>query len=85
MTGRILPAGSPLVQFEIQRSSDGWKSPTWPEVIWVDRSKRPAAGAKGCNCEVSYSVADPDFLGRFQAKTPGDAVVVCPCMGRFVE
>ncbi len=86
MSGLVVPAGSPLVQFEVtgwcKGASDG--PDDLPFVVWVKRESEPM------NCPVSgrgWRVVEtgPESI---TAMTDQDSRLnpgVCLCMGRFVE
>ena len=87
VSGLILPADSPLVQFEIQRYSDGTVDDNLPHVVWVDRARplKPSTGGIACNCKGPfYPIRDDGGAGittPFAGYTPS----VCTCMGNFIE
>lgn len=92
--GMILPAGSPLVQFEVTQPHDGYsqseaaviKANGLPRVIWVNRN-----GHKVGDTSFGCPVCTPGS-GRLVFAAPMSNDVnghagphVCLCMGRFVE
>lgn len=88
LQGRILPAGSPLVQFEVQRGHKGKPDPeiTLPVVVWVDRNRPFVCLFCG---ETAYYIPNQSATEAI-AKGGGDFVytrdpIVCPHQGRFVE
>lgn len=84
--GLILPAGSPLVQFEVQRAI--YRRDV-PFIAWVNRI--PEALRQGD--EVLLCTAECKVLFRLDWENsgylipPGDGYhySVCLCMGRFIE
>jgi hypothetical protein len=74
--GRILPAGSPLVQFEVESEAHGAAKNT-RGLIWVDRTPFSDSGW----CKPTFRApSEMDEFGERVGNT-----FVCLCMGRFVE
>lgn len=81
--GLILPAGSPLVQFEI--ASTGIYPRETPVVIWVVRSPWETQ-AKDCQCGgTTFAIHKPSLPFKLKALAKYSVATVCTCMGRFVE
>lgn len=90
MSGLILPAGSPLVQFEVQRPSRValmQKPPgvEFPFLVWVNRAPQPRDPRRyPCDCGSHVWSVDRKTLprkGEMNRAHPS----VCLCMGRFIE
>jgi len=83
MSGLILPAGSPLVQFELTGFPHGGGANTdLPVQIIVNRfpTKIPCPAGKPC---FEPHLETEEY--RISAALPGHRPVVCLCMGRFIE
>lgn len=82
MSGLILPAGSPLVQFEVRQFPHGGHSEEpLPLVLWVDR--RPGKKKSGKCGGPTFRVS---LAGEYEVTPKGDGyAAVCLCMGRFIE
>ncbi len=87
MTGMILPADSPLVQFEIQRYADGFVDDNLPCPVWVDARHplKPGVGGIACGCSGPFYPIRKFPEGREAKTIEGYTPSVCLCMGRFVE
>lgn len=88
MSGIVVPAGSPLVQFEVigaAKDADeyqlGRAEKACPFIVWVNRN--PVRGEMNCGCKVRFSVADPTIPAGLDVNR--GSVFACLCMGRFVE
>jgi hypothetical protein len=81
-SGAILPAGSPLVQFEVTANAHGGYLEELPRIIWVDRNPSRSLEMKVFTCGgPGFGVYEPDIIGM-------DHIVraaVCRCMGHFIE
>ena len=77
--GMIVEAGSPLVQFEIQRAAHGG-TVFEPEVLWINRV--PLADAE---LTEDWEGCRPVFTAPGRRGINGIAGAVCLCMGRFIE
>lgn len=84
MSGLILPAGSPLVQFELTHLAHGGKGAyNLPALIWVDRT--PSDPVQFCPAgRILFDVKHMDGGSIFPVKE-GHRAAVCACMGRFAE
>lgn len=82
MRGRILPAGSPLVQFEVQRSAHDVTG-DFPFTVWVD--PRPRKPMQGCPQPHAFRVVMSDIGHEITRGPDGLEPGCCFCMGRFVE
>lgn len=76
LAGMILPAGSPLVQFEVTNEAHGGAKKT-RGIIWVSRipKKQPWCAGPAFNAP-----DETDQLGERIGLT-----YVCLCQGRFIE
>jgi hypothetical protein len=87
--GAILPAGSTLVQFEIERYADGFVDTHLPCPVWVDRENtlKPSINRDGiaCGCNGPFYPIRMFPEGREAVTVPGHTASVCLCMGRFIE
>lgn len=85
--GLILPAGSPLVQFEIKRPPNGQPNNAQlplPAVIWVIRMPEERTDFV-CKCSsVVWRVSRKGLPKEYMAKYTG-VECVCRCMGGFIE
>lgn len=88
--GMILPVGSPLVQFEVQRAHGDEVNPgdvlLLPVLVWIDRVSIGACRAKcgGREFTVPMGIANPirEAAGMKPYRTDP---AVCSSQGRFVE
>lgn len=94
MNGLIVPAGSPLRQFEVQQIPFPCKKADaiLPWVMWVT-PQIPKASYLACvKCKTVHRVRDEDAIEFCEAvglpyQKPGPAyhIYVCDCLGRFIE
>lgn len=81
--GMILPAGSPLVQFEI--ASTGVHPRETPVVIWVVRNPWETQ-AKDCHCGgTTFAIHKPSLPTKLKPFAKHSVTTVCTCMGSFIE
>lgn len=76
--GRVLPEGSPLVQFEVRKNAHGSVG-LIPEILWGHRTPvEPGPSFAGCR---------PVFPvpGQEATSVKGTPRAVCLCMGNFIE
>lgn len=90
MSGRTLPAGSLLVQFEVNRPHGGsWPelpgSPTQTYVLWVDRRPIACWACGKASFFVPTALANSAMEGAGSPLRYSDDPVICSTMGRFVE
>jgi hypothetical protein len=89
VSGLVVPAGSSLAQFEIQRYADGVVAPPLPVLVWVDAAKPLRSDGTGiaCGCQGPFfpirAMADDGV--DFPQTIPGHTPSVCRCMGSFIE
>lgn len=89
MSGLILPAGSPLVQFEVQRLHEGdppSAAKVLPFIVWANRNASRACRYEcdGREFVVPMEIANPirEAVGLKPYKVDP---AVCSSTGRFVE
>lgn len=88
--GMILPAGSPLVQFEVHRQHAGSLKPVhgfkFPSLVWVDRSHARPCDFIGCQGRVFSIPSDIAKRASIEAGgTERPKLGVCESQGNFVE
>lgn len=82
-TGMILPSGSPLVQFHVERRSNG---EPFSRVVWVNRGGTLNRSERfSCGHTTPVFVVEFDHKGIAPRSKTGRTVAVCLCMGRFIE